>query len=248
MRNIINWSGGKDSTATVILAHQHKIPVDKIIMAEIMFDHERNISAEHPAHIDFVRNVAKPKFQSWGYDVEIIQSEKDAISIMKKELKNSKYPERNGKLYGAPIPAMCSIAGRCKIPTLEKIKREFLAKDDVTQLIGIASDETDRLERLHKQKNQVSLLEKYGYTIRMAYSLCKSYGLLSPVYDFSVWQGCWFCPNATAFELVYLIKNYPEVWNIFDKEILNNPNNVYYPMDRNKYYKRINKFLKNNKK
>lgn len=29
MKNIVSWNGGEDSTATVILAHQHNIPNNK---------------------------------------------------------------------------------------------------------------------------------------------------------------------------------------------------------------------------
>jgi len=35
---ILCWSGCKDSTATVILAHENKIKIDKIVMSEVMFD------------------------------------------------------------------------------------------------------------------------------------------------------------------------------------------------------------------
>ena len=40
MRYIASWSGGKDSTATIILAHLHNEPLDTIIFAEVMFDKE----------------------------------------------------------------------------------------------------------------------------------------------------------------------------------------------------------------
>jgi hypothetical protein len=52
------------------------------------------------------------------------------------------------------------------------------------QYLGIAADEPKRLERL-KGTNKISLLEKYGYTEKMAFDLCEKYGLLSPIYDFT---------------------------------------------------------------
>ncbi len=46
--NIICWSGGKDSTATIVLAHELGIPIDLIIISLIWFDkktgHIRRIS------------------------------------------------------------------------------------------------------------------------------------------------------------------------------------------------------------
>ena len=51
MKYIASWSGGKDSTASIILAHDHNEPLDLIIFSEVMFD--ENTSGELPEHIDF---------------------------------------------------------------------------------------------------------------------------------------------------------------------------------------------------
>ena len=34
----VSWSGGKDSTATVILMHENNIPIEKIIYVRMMYD------------------------------------------------------------------------------------------------------------------------------------------------------------------------------------------------------------------
>ena len=78
------------------------------------------------------------------------------------------------------------------------------------QYIGIAKDEPQRLARLGG--NQVSLLEKYGYTEDDAKQLCKQAGLLSPVYEFTDRGGCWFCPNAKLSELRHLYDHHPDLW------------------------------------
>ena len=65
VKNIILWSGGKDSTATVILAKEHGIKIDAILFSEVMFD--KNISGELPEHIAFVKNKAIPTFEKWGF-------------------------------------------------------------------------------------------------------------------------------------------------------------------------------------
>lgn len=38
MKKYISWSGGKDSTATIILAHLNNIQIDKIVISLPMFD------------------------------------------------------------------------------------------------------------------------------------------------------------------------------------------------------------------
>lgn len=78
--------------------------------------------------------------------------------------------------------------------------------------VGIAVDEPKRLERMHKKKNQFSLLEKYNCTEKMAYDLCKQYGLLSPVYENSKRNSCWFCSNQRKSGLLWLYKNHKELF------------------------------------
>ena len=66
---------------------------------------------------------------------------------------------------------------------------------------------------MRNRENQTSLLEKYDYTEKMAYDLCKEYGLLSPLYEMGgMRQGCFFCPNSPITELAKLQKYYPNLW------------------------------------
>lgn len=75
MKYIASWSGGKDSTATIILAHEHNIRIDNIIFCEVMFDEKT--TGELPEKIDFVKNRAKPLFEEWGYKVDILHYKKN---------------------------------------------------------------------------------------------------------------------------------------------------------------------------
>ena len=50
---IANFSGGKDSAATIILAKEHGEPLDEIIFSEVMYS--KNISGELPEHINFIK-------------------------------------------------------------------------------------------------------------------------------------------------------------------------------------------------
>ena len=79
MKYICSWSGGKDSTASIILAHLNNEPLDTIIFSEVMFNEE--ISGENPKHINFIMNKAKPLFESWGYEVIILRSDKTYMDI-----------------------------------------------------------------------------------------------------------------------------------------------------------------------
>ena len=58
MERYLMWSGGKDSSASIVLCYENNIHIDGIVMSEVMFDHSRNISGEDIEHITWVKNVA----------------------------------------------------------------------------------------------------------------------------------------------------------------------------------------------
>ena len=223
MKYIANCSGGKDSIATIILAHEHNEPLDEIIFAEVMFD--ESISGELPEHIDFFCNICVPLFESWGYKVNILHSGITYMDCFFRENTGRKVKERKGMYYGFPMAGKCLINRDCKVGA---IKQYFKDKDmeQIIKYLGIAVDEPKRLKRL-EGTNKVSLLAKYGYTEQMAFELCRKYELLSPIYDFAPRGGCWFCPNARRNELRNLYNNHR---NLFDKlvELENVPNKVGY--------------------
>lgn len=158
-----SWSGGKDSTASVILDHIHGLPPSKIIFSEVMFDKKRGISGELPEHIDFVMNKAKPLFESWGYTVEIVHAEKDYLDLFFHVLQRSKVEERIGKHVGWLLGGACAANRDLKIkPIRDYYKRLDLAGAEYRQYVGIAIDEPKRLERL-RGSNKISLLETFGY-------------------------------------------------------------------------------------
>lgn len=177
---IASFSGGKDSTATIILAHERGEPLDLIIFSEVMFD--KDISGELPEHIDFVKDKCIPLFKSWGYETKILHAKMNYMDIFMRE------PTR-GKRAGMGLKTGFPMAGKCQINRSIKVQpiKDFLKNmdpEEYMQYLGIAIDEPKRLERL-RGTNRISLLEKYGYTEKMALELCKKYDLLSPIYDFA---------------------------------------------------------------
>ena len=55
---VASCSGGKDSVATLLLAAQHKEPLDEAVFSEVMFD--QDTSGEVPEHRDFIYDRLKP--------------------------------------------------------------------------------------------------------------------------------------------------------------------------------------------
>lgn len=205
--HIASCSFGKDSIATLLLALEHNEPLDRVVFAEVMFDHERGISGEIPEHIEWIYSTAIPKLEAMGVKVDVVKGKKDYVSFFANAVGGGRH---KGKIYGFPIGGMCVINRECKMQPIHAYYKQF--KDyDIVQYVGIAADEPKRLARL--KEGQVSLLDKYGYTEDMAREKCLEYGLLSPIYGGGNRGGCWFCPNVRIKDFAKFKLVHPDLWN-----------------------------------
>ena len=204
MKHIASCSFGKDSVATVLLAIEHGEPLDEVAYCEVMFDD--TISGEIPEHIDFIHEKAIPAFERHGIKTVVLRSDQHTyVSSFTREIQRGKHA---GQIKAFPLCGVCCIQRDCKIPPIQRYINSL--PDDTMQYIGIAKDEQERLLRLDGKR--VSLLDKYGYTERDAWELCKRHDLLSPIYEFTNRGGCWFCPNAKEKELRHLYDHHKDLW------------------------------------
>lgn len=208
---IASCSFGKDSIATILLAIENNEPLDRVVFAEVMFDHARKISGEHPQHIKWIYETAIPKLNSLGVTVDVVRSSKDYMTLFHTTIKSGKHA---GTLRGWVMGGKCVANRDLKIQPIHKYYRQF-REQGIIQYVGIAIDEPRRLERLKSKQafKQVSLLEKYGYTEEMALMKCIDYGLLSPIYETSHRGGCWFCPNCKIHVFAKFREQYPDLWH-----------------------------------
>lgn len=215
-RNIISWSGGKDSTATIILAHELGIQVDLIIISLLWFDKKRKIYGDDLKKLDWVFNYAIPLFKTWGYPVKIVTSDNDYLYyFFKIRQKSDKHPENIGKYYGFLMGGACVLQEE-KVKPIRKYIRENYRKRKIpySEIVGICADEPERIEGMKKRKNQRSLLVEQNITQAAALQLCKDNGLLSPTYNSGKKKrdGCWFCPNQNIESLAALKTSRPDLW------------------------------------
>lgn len=238
MNHVISWSGGKDSTATIILFKEHENellgPDDRVIIcfAEVMFDAKKGVSGHNPDIIRFMHEKAEV-FRSWGYEVRFLRASgerKDFLDFFYHTMKKSRvHPEHEGMTYGFPASGICGIKRDLKLKPINDFKKE-MAKTEHIDYVGIAKDEPSRLESLYKEKNTVSLLDKYGFTEEDAKNLCIKYDMLSPQYALNNGKqrrdGCWFCPNAKLCEHKAIYEANPEAWKKY-VSLENTPNLAY---------------------
>ena len=230
--HIASCSFGKDSIATILLALENHEPLDRVVFAEVMFDHSREISGEIPEHIEWIYSSAIPKLERMGVHVDVVKAEKDYVSFFASAVGGGRH---KGKIYGFPIGGMCVINRECKMKPIHQYYKQFDNK--IVQYVGIAIDEPKRLARL--KDNQVSLLAKYGYTEEMAKQKCIEYGLLSPIYKSGNRGGCWFCPNVKIKDFAKFKLAHPNLWDEI-LELSKTPNLCSYGFKYGKTVQEIN--------
>lgn len=196
---VVACSGGKDSVATILISLEKKEPLDEVVWVEVMFDKET--SGEVPEHRAFVYDSLKPFCEENGIQFTVLHSSKTYDDVFHQTFKRGK---NNGKKYGFARGRGCFVNRECKLKAFKEYKRQ--QESNIVFYVGIAADEPKRLERLNN-KTEISLLAKYGISEKDALKLCKKYNLLSPVYEISRRNGCWFCPYTKNKELLHFLKN-----------------------------------------
>lgn len=192
MKTIISFSGGKDSTATIILAKIHGLPMDEIITV-----------APDPfkKHTEFIQRVE----EFAEMPIKVLDGPSFEDYFFTKKTNRSKWP---GTIQGWPM----TIGKRCARVMKWDVQKEYFKKVGGHQsVVGIAADEIFRLEGLYKTGG-VSYLDDCGYDQDMALELCKEFGLLNPLYEHFSRLGCVRCPKQSLIALRKVCKLEPEKW------------------------------------
>lgn len=213
--NIFNLSFGKDSMATLILAYEQGIPIDRVMYCDIRFSPE--LSGEHPLMAAWIPTAEKRLKELFGITVDHTYS---GVSFYEQFYKVKQNGNHAGDLYGFPyvIGAWCN--DRLKLRAIKKYEAQF-RNNEITAFVGIAYDEPLRWERMKKKQTDKrkyrSLLYEQKLKEQDAFEICRSYDLLSPMYtsgDEIYRGGCWFCVKQCLADLYSLWKNYREYYDI----------------------------------
>lgn len=198
---LTSWSGGKDSTASLLLEHKLGLEPSDVIFSEVMFDLKNNISGENPEHIEWIYTKAVPRLESMGHKVHIVRANTDYLHLFFTVIKRSKIAERNGKVRGFPLAGLCILNDRCKVKPIKDFSKVNKPKE---HRVGIAFDEPKRAER----RTERLLLVENHITEKEAFEMCKKENLLSPIYAYNYRGGCWFCPNCRTKEFAEFKKRH----------------------------------------
>lgn len=193
-RNIVSFSGGKDSTAMLLMLLERGERVDDIVFCDTGMEFP-----EMYAHLEKVEAYT-------GRKVTRIKAEK-GWDYWFSEYTRKKGKRAGEKGYGWPIMMCRWCTGH--------LKREVFAKylkhaGEYVQLLGIAADEP---KRLAEKPNTRYPLAEWGVTEKDALQYCKEHGFdWGGLYDIFPRVSCWICPLKSIASWRALRTARPELW------------------------------------
>ena len=194
---MVNWSGGKDSTAAII---KYKEAQKYKIKARIYIPYfNKKTPLISKEQFNFIKKTIEI-FKTWGIKVYIAKG----ITYKDLVLHEITKGKNKGKVMGFPIPhaQCCDFKNYSKIKAIKKVKTKYDFED-----IGIAYDETKRKNQLNNKTR--SILNELKITEKEAFEICKTYNLISPHYKEEKRDGCALCPNANAKRREKWYNDYP---------------------------------------
>lgn len=216
---IASISYGKDSLMMLEVIKKNKLPLHRIVHAEIYATN--NIPADLPEMMTFKDRADQLILDRYCIKVERIKSKVNYDQYFYKKYTRGK---NKGRIYGWPFQKGAWCNSRLKMSVLNQFH-----KKNIIQYIGIAVEEVNRYGILSERK--ISPLVEYNISERQAYDWCKNNNLLSPIYQNSFRGGCWFCHNQRIKELKNLRRNYPQYWDMMlqwdnDSPVTFKPNGI----------------------
>ena len=186
---IVSFSGGKDSTAMLLMMIEKGMQIDNIVFVDTTKEFPQMLE-----HIDRVEKYIAP-----------LKIERRTIDF---DYWFSKHVKTKGKNIGSkgygwpgPLSRWCT---RLKITQLSKYKG--------VHYVGIAADEFKRIERA-KKSGLVMPLVDWGVTETDALEYCYKKGFdWGGLYKVFRRVSCWCCPLQRISELRKIYNQFPDIW------------------------------------
>ena len=199
MKHIVSFSGGKDSTAMLLMMIEKDMPIDEIIFCDTGMEfsamHRHINRVEKYIDREITRIKSKKTFEYFMFD------------HMKKKGKN-----KGKKGWGWPDSKIRWCTGALK----RDISRQYLANKKPYMLyIGFAADEQKRILKKKEKKDIFCRypLSEWGITERQALQYCYDRGFdWEGLYKLFDRVSCWCCPLQSLRELENLYLYFPDLW------------------------------------
>ena len=194
--NIVSFSGGKDSTAMLLMMIEHNIEIDEILFCDtgkefpVMYDHIAKVEKYIDRKITTIKS--EKSFEYWlGY---------------------YKRKRKNGTIqigYGWADFQIRWCTGYLK----RNVMNKYLKGKDYILYQGIAFDEQQRANKNNDGRKHKYPLIEWKITEKQALEYCYSKGFYwNGLYKDFNRVSCYCCPLQSLPELKTLFVKYPELW------------------------------------
>lgn len=202
----VSLSGGKDSTAMLLLMIEKGMPIDLVLSADTgmefpeMYDHlekvDEHLHRERGVHITTLRHPM-------GFEYCMFDEPKMKKSSLENRAKLGVVPYGNG--WPGIKVRWCT--GQLKTHLINKEVNRLKKERNALHYVGIAADEAKRC------KGEVYPLVEWGITEAQALQICYDRGFdFGGLYEIYNRASCWCCPFQRIGELRKLRKHHPELW------------------------------------
>lgn len=202
----VSLSGGKDSTAMLLLMIERGLPINTVLWADT--------GMEFPEMYDHIRKVDDYLYRERGIHITMLRHPKGFEYLMFEEEKQKPSSIENRQRLGVPLygngwPGVkvrwCT--GQLKTHLISKEVNRLKGEYQALHYVGIAADEPKRI------KNEQYPLVDWGITEAEALKLCYDRGYdWGGLYEIYHRCSCWCCPLQRIDELRKLRHHHPELW------------------------------------
>ena len=192
--NIVSFSGGKDSTAMLLMMIEKGIPVDKIIFCDT--------GMEFPQMYNHIEKVSK-------------YIDREIVVLKRKETYQyylADHIKRNGKVgYGHPDFRNRWCTQLLKKTPFSQYSKQF---NNIVEYHGIAFDEKHRTNKNKENDRDIRYpLVDWEITEKEALQYCYDKGFdWDGLYEKFHRVSCWCCPLSRIGELRVLYNDFPDLW------------------------------------
>ena len=207
--HFLSLSGGKDSTATLLLMIEKGLPIDGVLYAETGMDYPE--MDEHLAKVDdylyrergiHITTLRHP----YGFEYLMFEVPLRKEKVIARRIANGQ--SLTG--YGWPSMKVRWCTGQLKTHLLEQEIKRLSQGRPTLSYIGIAADEAHRCKA--NPKNRYPLVE-WGITEAQALQVCYDRGFdFGGLYKSYHRVSCWCCPLQRLDELRKLRIHHPQLW------------------------------------
>lgn len=198
MKHIVSFSGGKDSTAMLLMMVERKMPIDYILFCDT--------GKEFDELYQHIRNVEK----YIGIPVTWLKANTTyEYNLYERIVSRGKYKGRVGYGWPSMMNRWCTREFK-QVPIKNFYKSLNVPKTEIFDYIGIAYDEPKRIREIERVRYP---LYEWKITEAQALQYCYNKGFdFGGLYEHFDRLGCWCCPLTNIKDLYNLYKYYPDKW------------------------------------